>query len=257
MAIAAIAASLVGLGVQGSDELTPETLFEETHAAARDANTFHYTITERFSGPQSPTAGLFDFSVSGSSIEQQQRSVATMKLHVLNVSITCGIVASRDDVFVNVPPERRSELQATWMRTSLASLNDAGGLKLSPDQVFTDQDMLFRKLQIQGTAVIRGVETTRFRGLFDVADIASAFDDPTVLKSVKAKIPFAVYVDDDHLIRRLGIEISSTLGFTMKLTVDLFDYGDHIAISVPADGVRTAPSGEDAISACFPAGAGI
>lgn len=128
----------------------------------------------------------------------------------------------------------------------LAGLGSAG----SPADYFEQIKAVDPTVRESGKETVRGVETTRYSGSFDMRKLLSAQLTPEQATQLNAamplidafRIPYDVWIGEDGLPRRISTRIDfGSLGSTsgggaapgMTFTYELFDYGAPGEIAIP------------------------
>lgn len=103
-----------------------------------------------------------------------------------------------------------------------------------------------------GDATVRGVKTTRYKGVIDLERYAKQLEKKGGGKAAAASIrkvmelsgtttmPVELWIDDDSLVRRMvwNQTVSATAGeapTTVKATMEMFDYGADVDVVIPPD----------------------
>ena len=104
-----------------------------------------------------------------------------------------------------------------------------------------------------GSATVRGVETTRYRGRLDFRKALDAGIEELELSPEERRrarqgmeamldqlgaegVPFEVFVDDDGLLRRMTMDMSMQMEgerVTMAVKMDYFDFGTDVNVQAP------------------------
>jgi hypothetical protein len=229
-------------------------LLTKTAAAAEQAGSYRFVTTQRYSG-EVPRGGAYAAGVQLSGFVDLDADVSRFEtvINLGRIDAKCAYMSIGDDLYVAVHPSRRNEFGASWLRTSgersLAAANLQG---LRPDQLNEHSVKFFAGLEPAGEATVRGVRTTRYRGEVDIAALAGGRTTPRAQIELGRTLPVSVYIDEDGLLRRLTIEISSARRFGVTFTTDLFDYGRDARITRPAPGAVKAGNAQMFAVACYP-----
>lgn len=135
--------------------------------------------------------------------------------------------------------------QGTWIEaeaddaSSVTEGFGAGGIASPSDFVASLEDANAEVTEL-GTEEIRGVETTHFRALVDLAELSSTMS-PEERASLEddfgdidtSEFPIEFWVDADGLLRRYSMNIAEETGASASFVFDLFDYGADISIEAP------------------------
>ena len=89
-----------------------------------------------------------------------------------------------------------------------------------------------------GTERIRGVDTTHYSVVFDVADLAEGDDEVAADLSAAGieELPIEVWIGEDGLVYRYLISYDDIEGVeleTFSLLYEVYDYGEDVGINVP------------------------
>jgi hypothetical protein len=104
--------------------------------------------------------------------------------------------------------------------------------------------------EVVGSETVNGLETTHYRVTVDMAEAVT--EVPEELRAeVKRSlaqyrqmfgsliVPFDVWIDDDGLLRRMSYEMEGdgpeAGSFSMSMTMDVTEYGNDFALSLPAE----------------------
>ena len=157
--------------------------------------------------------------------------------------------------YLEVPP---SSLGATggkhWLRFPAPAASSA-----TPDPLSDPLGVLRslgagQSVQPLGSAVVRGVGTTRYRVVVDVARAvtSAAPDGQAALRQLLGlgvrSYPVDLWIDAQGRPRRLQFRLS-VAGDHVTATIDLYDYGIPVQITLPpGDDTRDSPSEQAALS---------
>lgn len=134
----------------------------------------------------------------------------------------------------------------------------AGAGTADPSQLLQVLAGVGDEVEEVGAEEVRGVSTTRFRTTLDLAgaleQVPAAARDGLERQlggfgDGLSEVPVEVWVDGDGLPRRLVMDVTDVAASqagspsSATLTLEVFDYGDEVAIDVPAVG-DTTPIGE-------------
>lgn len=144
-----------------------------------------------------------------------------------------------------------------WLELDLQSLADASSLDFGPlvqaSQADPTQYLLWLgalgpEVAKVGTARVRGVPTTRYRGAVDLSRLGEqappgqeaewgAYGETLHRRLGVETVPVAIWVDGDGLVRRLRLEYASTAEDTSTaVTTELFDFGVGVEAKAPPAG---------------------
>jgi hypothetical protein len=144
---------------------------------------------------------------------------------------------------------------ARWMKLDLGRFAQTIGLniqQLAGGQANPAQFINFLKAtsgppQRIGNELVRGVQTTRYHATIDLSKLARVLSsadasklrpaiDKLIAQAGTSKIPVDVWVDEQHLVRRITFSFAfSTAGQSphMSMTVELFDFGPTPSVQPP------------------------
>jgi hypothetical protein len=252
-ALLVTAAGATGLVVKADET----DLYALTKEAATKVGTYRFKMTQQFSSEPGKPALPGGFSGSGFTMQgafdtRKKLGRTTYQIKFPGASVSCVNVFGEDGLYVQVHPSRRAELGATWLKADAAAVT-AQGLGFRPDELYSKGKDFYASIEKDGTEVIDGVETTRYKGVQDLsAFVPKAADSAfaTVLKDVRT-VPYELFVDGDDLLRRMTFSLTSQ-GLTVKTVMDVYDYGKPVAVAVPAAS-ETKPGDQTTVAqACFP-----
>jgi len=155
---------------------------------------------------------------------------------------------------------------ARWMKVDLKQLGGLAGLDLqglssgesNPAQLLEYLRAHGGSVTTVGSEVLRGVPTTRFRGSIDLEKVAETLPESEraaakgALQQLSAEtglssIPFEVWVDRQHRVRRIDLSMSIAAAGQqggLQITVELSGFGPTPSVAAPgASEVFTAPAG--------------
>jgi hypothetical protein len=144
---------------------------------------------------------------------------------------------------------------AHWMKLDLSSFSQALGINLfqpsgtqaSPSQFLQYLEAAGGTPELLGSDVIRGVQATHYRATIDLNRIPSVLraslasrlraQIPKLIAQMgTSKIPVDVWIDSQHMLRRISLDISISTGeqhAQLKLSLDLFEYGPTPRVQPP------------------------
>lgn len=148
------------------------------------------------------------------------------------IDTTMRIIVDGASVYLQVPMLQHARGVDGWLSLSSRDLGSVGGSLGMSANLFDPSKMLevlrgvAADLQVVGPEVVRGVAATHVRAVIDAAAPPAGAVD--------------VWIDREGLVRRIqmvahGLPASVTTGGADQIvTVDLFDYGSPVEITVPA-----------------------
>ncbi len=211
---------------------------------------------------RSPEQGQTSLDVSVPGLASLGSEAASLT----NLPLT--VVIDNKVVYVKLPAALSSKLSSytggkPWVSVNLAQLASSSAVPglsslLNGQTSPTDPAAMLKELEAAstngiaevGTATVNGVATTEYKATLDPAKLSNALPaaqrkalSQALAQSVKqfgsAQLPFDVYIDSAHLIRRLTMNFSpSVQGTTVPLTFEMnfLAYGSQPAPTVPAAG---------------------
>jgi hypothetical protein len=145
---------------------------------------------------------------------------------------------------------------ARWIKLDLGRFSQALGINLlqlsagkpSPSQFLQYLKAVGGTPERVGSDVVRGVQTTHYRATIDLNRIPSVLPPrlasqlrgqlaKLIAQTGTSKIPVDVWIDSQHLLRRIALDFSlssSEQRGQVKLSLDLFDYGPTPSVQAPA-----------------------
>lgn len=231
-------------------------LLARTAAAAEREGTYRFVTEQRYRGdvPKAGVGSTAGLQLQGAvDIDAGTTRFQTV-ISLGRIEAKCTYLTADDDLFVSVHPSRRSEIGASWLRTRAEGAIAAANLQgLRPDHLNARSAKLFENLEPDGSATVRGIRTTRYLGEVDIAALAggAAVRREAALRLGRT-LPVAVYIDDEDLLRRLTIEISSVRRFSVSFTTDIFDYGEELRITRPPTNTVKQGNAQSVAVACYP-----
>ena len=168
--------------------------------------------------------------------------------------LRCTYISSGETLYTNVHSSRRDEIGSAWLRSNSGTVATGSALQIRPDQLYSDADRFFDGVKEDGRQQVDGVSTTRYRGELNLASFLPTSAASPLPTELGLRVPMALYIDDEGLLRRLTFEIqpSSGEGVGFETTMRLYDYGEPFELKEPpADQVQDGTSQETA-TACIP-----
>lgn len=222
--------------------------------AARDAGTYRFSMSQEISGQK--TTQMPGFGVKGAVDMAKGLSRMESTFKMLGISAKCIYIGDETMLYVNVHSSRRAQLKADWLRSDTKGIIAGASLPFRPDQLDDDPERVFKDLKQDGEEEIRGVQTTRYTGTFDVASFYPRSSPAPLPSALGEPIPVAVYISDDDLVRRMTMQFAGSSRINVAFTIDLFDYGKPVDIKLPPPNVVKDGRPEEIGTACFPASIG-
>jgi hypothetical protein len=255
-----IAAALVVIGVGGSD--SNPTVPSSTVASAATAMSKLRGYRVAMNGTMSTNG--HEIAFDGSGVATPQDKTATLKLRLSDPSgradeltmdevIERGVVYMRSAVIDDkLPGDKR------WLKVDLARVNqqlgvDPSAFSSDPSQSLYQLEAVSGRVERLGHEAVGGVRTTHYRGTVDMRRYArlapperrtQARQGLKRLVSLlgKATFPEDVWIDADHHIRRVSLDlrfhvatVPGNPSVRIQMTEDLYDFGTRFHVTVPAD----------------------
>jgi hypothetical protein len=146
---------------------------------------------------------------------------------------------------------------ARWMKLDLSKLGGLAGIDASsltsgesnPAQFLEYLRSHGGSITTVGSETLDGVHTTRYRGSIDLRTIAQSLPQSERSKAQAAleqvssqtglsSIPFEVWIDDQHRVRRMEINMSLNVAGQsggMQMAIDFSGYGHTPTVKTPSD----------------------
>lgn len=276
-AVAAIVATgaVAGTAFAKRDSSSPLQLAVAT-TAAQNSSQFAFSLT--VSGVTGLPTGGGKIALTGSGGSDAKHKTAMIHLNLGPLAVALGAltkgakVPSAIDVLVvnNVLYVHFPALAAQitpgkeWLKLDPSTLpaSTTGGANAGAITSSLDQKKILAALQsalsvkLVGLAKVRGTPTHHYAGTLQLsafssilpADQRAAFAKGLAQIGLKA-VPFDVYIDGKHLIRRIGAHVShlkaqgAGASVGLSATVDLFGFGAKIKVVAPPAS-KTADAGK-------------
>jgi hypothetical protein len=143
-----------------------------------------------------------------------------------------------------------------WVEVDISKLSGLGGLSSltsnpatgDPSQMLNYLRAASGKITTVGSEPINGVQSTHYRGAISLDRVANALpgaNRAAVQQSIQSlekltnlrQLPYDVWVDGQHLVRRLSLSFSETVSgqsVAMSLRIDIPEYGPQPLPALPA-----------------------
>jgi hypothetical protein len=240
--------------------------------AATEAGSGRFEMTISFTAP----AGSFDVVSTGGYSGDQMTMEIDLGSAIAGLAQASGesvppgldepmqVVVDGTTAYLRIPMLQNLVGSSGWLSATPEDLGAAGGsLGIAsgandPSQLLEALRGVADDIEEKGPDTIRGVPTTRYGATIDLAKALDAVppDQRDVLRAQLegidaslAEIPVEVWIDADHLARRLVMDLGDMVasamgrGATATMTIDFFDYGEPVEVVVP-DASETAPLSE-------------
>jgi hypothetical protein len=251
--VLAIAAVLVAVRLGDDTDGVGSDVLTRARAAAEDAGTYYFSLTQGITGD--PSVRRFTFRMSGSVDVKRERTEMRFTSDGGPLAINCNYIAEGRSFYTQVHETRRSEIGATWVKSDLGRPFAVSGFQFTPEELYNDPQEVFDDLTETGSGEVRGVRTTNYRATLDLASVLPRFVSPAPT-GVPTGLPATLAFDDQGRLVRLTFEFGPTSGAAATATVrfrstmDLFDFGKPVSIEIPTDVKEGSPS--EGATACYP-----
>ena len=224
-----------------------------------------------------PTGGgTITLAGSGGSDTKHKTAVIHLDLGALSKSLTLlasgaavpstiDVLVVHNVVYVHFPAfASRITPGAEWLKLDPKTLpkSTTGGANVGKITSSIDLAKVLAALQSAatvkpvGSATVRGTPTTHYAGTLEVSALSSIL--PADQRAAFAKglaqiglktIPFDVFIDGHHMIRRLGVHVSKLkvqnagAAISLNATIDVFGFGSKIRVVAPPAS-KTADAGK-------------
>ena len=259
-----LAAILVGVWALRSEDALELDPVASAATKTTDAGSARMAFALKMNGGgrtvQIAGRGAFDFEAS--------RGTVTMDASKLLPAAADGRFELRllgPMIYMRMPatlwPMAGATAGKSWIGIDVRKSLKAAGLgSLDPTSLQQDPAQTLRLLRAsstsveeQGTATVRGVQTTRYTAKLDLSKAIEATGDELGLSEQELEqlrqaaermatqaglrtIPVQIFVDDDGLLRRLRMSMRSTIAsqpFALTQTTDFFDFGVAVNVQAP------------------------
>jgi hypothetical protein len=209
--------------------------------------------------------GVQPLTISAKGAVDGERSALTLSMPQSG-GVDLGDVELRSDgsvVYMRVPYlQQLAPSLKPWIKLDLEGARGKGGLVDSlleaSRQADPTQALAYLRaagdVEELGTATVRGVKTTHYRAVVDLERYAQQLDDGKnglaaairrVVEETGVKtMPIELWVGDDSLVRRLSWKQATPLPTgqeaELALTMDLFDFGADVDVTLPSDDETTS-----------------
>lgn len=180
-----------------------------------------------------------------------------------STTMTIGLIQDHGDVYMKLPEAVMQAIPGLggkrWLRMDVSKLSGVPGISsLTGNSTMSDPSRMLDYLRAASSSItndgfqrVHGVQTTHYHAILDLSTLAAnlpASERPQVQQALSALeqeagaqgVPFDVWVDAQHLVRRIGMSISlnATNGATgqVAMTADLSDYGPQRRPTPPPAG---------------------
>ncbi len=170
----------------------------------------------------------------------------------MNMVFEGTMIYMQFDLLAQQLPEGKS-----WVRFDLTTIAEELGVDVSQFTQFSNNDPTAAlkylegatDLEEVGSEEVRGEETTHYEGVVDLQKAADNVDDEELSKAFEQvievggqeEIPLEVWVGDDETIRRVLYAFETPAGqgstetLSSELSMDFFDFGTEVDVTIPPD----------------------
>ncbi len=229
------------------------------------ANSSKFTFTFSISGVTGLPGGAIALKGSGGSDTKHGTAIIHLDLGALAPSLgaltqgvavpaTIDVLVVRNVLYVHFPALAAKVKPGTeWLKldaktlpkSATAGANVGGLTSLDQKKLFAALTTAVNVKQI-GTTKVGGVSTTHYAGRIDMAAFAAALpksQQSSLQQSVKQvglkSVPFDVWIDGRHLIRRLGVRVAhlkvkgAGAAISLQARLNLFGFGAPLEVVAP------------------------
>ena len=253
-----LVALAVGLTACGGDALALDPVANAaTRTVESGSSRVEFTISLDAAGES------VDMSGSGAFDYRAGRGEATYRMRLPlfgEVGMDMRMVGTK--VFVRLPEALSGGLTGgkEWVGVDFGTSLEGAGLggldftqQQDPAQTLQYLRAASTGVSEAGSAIVRGVETTRYVGRLDFRKALDAGIDELELSPAERRrarqgmqsmldqlgatsVPFEVFVDDDGLLRRMTMDMNMAIEgerVTMTVKMDYFDFGTDVNVQAP------------------------
>ncbi|MDQ3620721.1 MAG: hypothetical protein M3391_11470 [Actinomycetota bacterium] len=170
----------------------------------------------------------------------------------MNMVFEGTMIYMQFDLLAQQLPEGKS-----WVRFDLTTIAEELGVDVSQFTQFSNNDPTAAlqylegatDLEEVGSEEVRGEETTHYEGVVDLQKAADNVEDEKLSKAFEQvievggqeEIPLEVWVGDDETIRRMLYAFETPAGqgstetLSSELSMDFFDFGTEVDVTIPPD----------------------
>jgi hypothetical protein len=244
----------------GSDAVALDPVAEAaTKTGAAESMRIEMTMTMT-----SPEFGARPATFKMRGIAANRRSAITMRMPAV-AGVELGNIEIRADglvLYMRMPFLQAAAPQLKpWIKVDLGEAGKGLGIDLDAMMELSNQSNPTKALDFLraagrvkelGDETVRGVETTRYKGVIDLERYAKQVEKSdggaaaarSLRKAIeltgKSTMPVELWIDEDSLVRRMVWEQNTSVGAgrapsSVKATMDLFDYGADVKVVIPPD----------------------
>ncbi|HUQ21991.1 MAG TPA: hypothetical protein VM049_03160 [Gaiellaceae bacterium] len=255
---AGLLAVATGCGARDALELDPVAdAASKTTDAGSSRVAFEVTTTAAGEKITLAGAGIFAYDEARGSMTMDTSSLVpgaggTIEMRMLG---TMMYLRLPDSLSGQLPQGKK------WLGLDLGKSFDAAGLgRLTPGQLQQDPAQMLRLLRASSTSVreagnatVRGTDTRHYTAMLDLDKALTVTADELGLSEQQRKemraaaqhlkkqsgvdrIPVHVFVDDEGLLRRMSMTMTSTVegeNLSLEVLTDYFDFGVEVGVKAP------------------------
>lgn len=179
-----------------------------------------------------------------------------------STAMNIGLIQEHGTVYMRMPAAVMQAIPGfdgkRWLKMDISKIAGAPGVSsLSSNPTISDPSRMLEYLRAESSSItnegsqrVDGVETTHYHAILDLSDLAANLPPSQQAKVQQALsqleqeagvqgVPFDVWVDAQHLVRRIGMSISlhtaNGASGEVAMTADLTDYGPQPQPTLPPD----------------------
>ena len=239
-----LAAGLAACGSQTAAQPAPQDAIVLAASKTADAGTYKADL----SGTVDAVGQSLQMSGTGEFDAKQRRGSMSLSMTGAGQNIDMQMVYAYPIIYMGFPPELASELPTgkSWVKMDLGKLGRQAGVDfgqlMQTAQADPSQGLEYLQgaadVQAVGDEDVRGVPTTHYRGVVDLASLAAKNPelkpsiDELVQKAGISRIPVEVWIDENEFVRRMK-ETLRAAGVATTMSVDLYDFGSSVNVEEP------------------------
>ena len=229
---------------------TPLQLVLASSKRVADSHTMHFAMTMGMAGGSITADGAVDAAAPLMTMTMDMGTL--LPAAARKAGTTVSAILNDQAMYMQMPGLAAEAGGKHWIRLDLASVGVDklfGSLaeqvrNADPSKALNYFDGA-RDVTVVGPEDVRGVPTTHYRVTIDVQAALAKMPESVrsamapALAQLPATMPGEVWLDGDGLPRRVAYDISIPAGtaapMTLHFSMDLFDFGQPVSVSIPAD----------------------
>jgi outer membrane lipoprotein-sorting protein len=246
-ALLAIMVAFAAAACGGQSSSTPPAQDDVVALAAsktNDAGTYKADL----SGTVETVGQSVKVSGTGAFDTKQQQGSMSMTTSVAGQDIDLDIVYALPVMYMRFPRGLIPGLPADkpWVKLDFEQLGKQAGFDfgqlMQSQQADPSQGLKYLQdltgVQAVGDEDIRGVPTTHYKGVVDLASLAATHPelklgiDQLIQTAGISRIPMEVWVDHDNFVRQMK-ESFDAAGANTTMTIQLYDFGTNVDVTPP------------------------